>query len=351
MSKIIRRKSPNLSRRRFIVGSAAAGGGLAIGLRLPFGFDIAEAATPPVEVNAWVVVRPDDTCIIRVARSEMGQGTITGLAQLVTEELECDWSKVGVEFPTPGESNARQRAWGEFGTGGSRGIRTSEDYVRRGGAVARVMLLQAAADAWKVPVSELTVSNGVITHTPTGRTTTYGKVAPAAAKLTPPDPKSIKLKDPKEWKVAGKPMKRLDTAPKLNGSLVYAIDLKLPGMLCAAVKDCPVFGGKLVSFDNAKIAALPGVKKAVKVNDTTVAVVADTWWHAKTALDALPIVWDEGPNATRTSAQIADHLKEGLTANDAYAMRNEGDALKAIAAAPTKVGAVQHLFLAHATMS
>jgi isoquinoline 1-oxidoreductase subunit beta len=351
MSRTLRKKAINFSRRQFIVSSAAAGGGLALGFRLPFGLDGAEAATPPVEVNAWVVIRPDDTCIIRVARSEMGQGTITGLAQLVTEELECDWSKVGVEFPTPGESNARQRAWGEFGTGGSRGIRTSEDYVRRGGAVARVMLLQAAADEWKVPVGELTVSNGVITHTPTGRTTTYGKVAPAAARLTPPDPKSIRLKDPKDWKIAGKPMKRLDTAPKLNGSLVYAIDVKLPGMLCAAIKDCPVFGGKLVSFDNAKIAAMPGVKRAVRVNDTTVAVVADTWWHAKTALDALPIVWDEGPNAARTSVQIADHLKEGLSAQDVYAMRNEGDALKAIAAAPVKVEAVYRTpFLAHATM-
>jgi len=351
MTKIVRRKATNLSRRKFIVSSAAAGGGLALGMRLPFGIDAAEAAMAPVEVNAWVVVRPDDACIIRVARSEMGQGTITGLAQLVTEELECDWNKVGVEFPTPGESNARERAWGEFGTGGSRGIRTSEDYVRRGGAAARVMLLQAAANEWKVPVGELTVSNGVITHTPTGRTTTYGKVAPAAAKLTPPDPKSIALKNPKDWKIAGKPMKRLDTAPKLDGSLVYAIDLKLPGMLNAAVMDCPVFGGKLVSFDNAKIASMPGVKRAVKVNDTTVAVVADTWWHAKTALAALPVVWDEGANATRTSAQIADHLKEGLTAKEAYAMRNEGDALKAIAAAPTKVEAVYRTpFLAHATM-
>jgi len=175
MPKIIRSKTTNLSRRHFIVTSAAAGGGLALGLRLPFGVDVAEAAVTaaPVEVNAWVLIRPDDTCIIRVARSEMGQGTITGLAQLVTEELECDWNKVSVEFPTPGESNARQRVWGEFGTGGSRGIRTSEDYVRRGGAVARVMLLQAAADQWKVPVSELTVSNGVITHPPSGRTTTF----------------------------------------------------------------------------------------------------------------------------------------------------------------------------------
>ncbi len=354
MTGTVRSKAPNLARRKFIVSSAAAGGGLAIGLTVPFGIDAAaaqRATAAPAEVNAWVVVRPDETCVIRVVRSEMGQGTLTGLAQLVVEELECDWNKVATEFPTPGQSLARKRVWGEFGTGGSRGIRISEDYVRRGGALARVMLLQAAADQWKVPVAELTVANGVITHGPSGRTTTYGKVAPAAAKLTPPDPKSITLKDPRQWKVAGKPMKRLDTAEKLDGSLVYAIDVKLPGMLCAAIRDCPVYGGKLVSFDNAKIASMPGVKRAVRVNDTTVAVVADTWWHAKKALDALPIVWDEGPNATRTSADIAAHLKEGLTAANVYAMRNEGDALAAIAAAPVKVEAVYSTpFLAHATM-
>ena len=143
-------------------------------------------------------------------------------------------------------------------TGGSRGIRGSQDYVRRGGAAARMMLLQAAADEWKVPVAELTVANGVITHAASNRTTTYGKVAAAAAKLAAPDPKTIKLKDPKDWKIAGKPMKRLDTADKLNGSKVYAIDVKLPGMLNAAIKDCPVFGGKLVSFDEAKIAKHAG---------------------------------------------------------------------------------------------
>jgi len=144
MSTSIRRKVPSLSRRRFIVSSAAAGGGLAIGMQLPFGIETAAAQRPaaaPIEVNAWVVIKPDDTCVIRIARSEMGQGTLTGLAQLVTEELECDWNKVTTEFPTPGESLARKRVWGEFGTGGSRGIRISEDYVRRGGAVARVMLL------------------------------------------------------------------------------------------------------------------------------------------------------------------------------------------------------------------
>ena len=242
--------------------------------------------------------------MIRIARSEMGQGTLTGLAQLVAEELECDWKKVTTESITPGQNLARKRVWGDMATGGSRGIRSSQDYVRRGGAAARMMLLQAAADEWKVPVGELTVADGVITHAASKRTTSYGKVAAAAAKLTPPDPKSIKLKDPKDWKIAGKPMKRLDTADKLNGSKVYAIDVKLPGMLHAAIKDCPVFGGKLVSFDEAKIAEhARRASSVVKVNDTAVAVVADTWWHAKTALDALPIVWDEGAERARRRAR------------------------------------------------
>src|SRR5205823_6864968 len=132
------------------------------------------------------------------------------------------------------------------------------------------------------------------------------------------------LKNPREWKIAGKPIKRLDTAPKLNGSLVYAIDVKQPGMLCAAIKQCPVFGGKLASYDEAKISGRPGVRRVVKVNDSTVAVVADTWWRAKSALEALPIVWDEGPDASQSSATIARHLDEGLAAKEAYAFRKEG---------------------------
>src|SRR5262247_3572320 len=280
-----------LSRRSFIVGTSAAAGGLALGVRLPFGSGSAEAQdSAGAEIGAWVVVKPDDTCVIRIARSEMGQGTLTGLAQLVAEELECDWSKVTTESITPGQNLARKRVWGEMSTGGSRGIRTSHDYVRRGGAAARIMLLQAAADEWKVPVTEVSVTNGVITHAGSGRTTTYGKVAAAASKVTPPDPKGIALRDPKDWKIAGKPMKRLDTADKLDGSKVYAIDLRLPGMLHAAIKASPVFGGKLVSYDEPKIASRPGVRGVVKVNDSTVAVVADTWWQAKTALEALPIV-------------------------------------------------------------
>src|SRR6266568_4740821 len=344
-----RTSTTNLSRRKFIVDSAAAGGGLALGFN-PFIIGSAEAAAA-TEVNAWVVVKPDNTCVIRIARSEMGQGTLTGLAQLVAEELECDWWKVATEHVFPGQNLARKRIWGDMATGGSRGIRGSQDYVRRGGAAARLMLVQAAADQWKVPVGEVSVENGVITHAASGRKTTYGKVAAAAAKLTPPDPKSIKLKDPKDWKIAGKPIKRLDTAMKLNGSLVYAIDLKLPGMLHAAVKASPVFGGKLASYDEAKVSGMPGVRRVVKVHDNAVAVVADTWWRAKTALEALPIVWNEGEGATQSSATIAERLKEGLTADDAFADTQIGDALKVIASAPKKVEAVYSTpFLAHATM-
>ncbi|TMH45966.1 MAG: xanthine dehydrogenase family protein molybdopterin-binding subunit, partial [Betaproteobacteria bacterium] len=344
-------RATNLSRRKFIASSAAAGGGLALGLKLPFIASAGAATAAGTEVNAWVVVKPDSSCAIRIARSEMGQGTLTGLAQLVAEELECDWKKVATEHVFPGQNLARKRVWGDMATGGSRGIRGSQDYVRRGGAAARMMLMQAAAEQWKVPVGELTVADGVITHAPSGRKTNYGKVAAAAAKLTPPDPKTIKLKDPKEWKIAGKPVRRLDTADKLNGSKVYAIDVKLPEMLSAAVKACPVHGGKLVSYDEAKVAKMPGVRRVVKVNDGAVAVVADTWWRAKTALEALPIVWDEGANAAQSSAIIAERLKEGLTADDAFADTKIGDALKVIASAPKKIEAVYSTpFLSHATM-
>jgi isoquinoline 1-oxidoreductase beta subunit len=339
----------DLSRRRFIVGSAAAGGGLALGWWLPFGVSEAaaqSAAGGATEVNAWVVVRPDDTCVIRIARAEMGQGTHTGLAQLVAEELECDWNKVVIEPITAGQNLARKRVWRDMATGGSRGIRTSQDYVRRGGAAARMMLLQAAANEWNVPVSELTVS-----HAASGRSTSYGRVAAAAAKLTPPDPKTIKLKDPRSWKIAGKPMKRLDTAQKVNGGLVYSIDLKLPGMLYAAIKDCPVFGGKLVSYDESKIRDRRGVRGVVRVSESAVAVVADSWWRAKSALDALPIVWDEGPAAKQSSTAIAAHLKDGLTAADAFADTDIGDAPTAIAGAAKKIEAVYSTpFLSHTCM-
>ncbi len=342
-------------RRKFIVQSAALGGGLAIGFGLPLGS--ARAAAPAdgasgAEIDAWVIVRPDDTCVVRFARTEMGQGTRTGIAQLIAEELECDWHKIAVESVTPQDNLARKRVWGEMITVGSRGIRISQDYVRRGGAAARTLLLQAAANEWNVPAAELTVANGVIRHAASNRSTSYGKVAAAAAKLPAPDPKSLKLKDMRDWKIAGKPLKRVDTAGKLNGSLVYAIDVKLPGMLNAAIKDCPVFGGKLASFDGAKALKMPGVKSVIRVDASAVAVIADTWWHAKRALDAVDIVWDEGPNAAESSATIAARLRDGLvTQTQVHAFRREGDALKAIESAVKKVeGTYSTPFLNHATM-
>jgi isoquinoline 1-oxidoreductase subunit beta len=337
---------PGLDRRGFLKASASAG--LVVGFHVPFaGSAAAQAAAP--EVNAWVVVRPDDTIVIRIARSEMGQGTLTGLAQLVAEELEADWAKVTTEYPTPGQNLARKRVWGNFSTGGSRGIRESHEYVRKGGATARMMLVQAAANQWKVPVSELRAANSVVTHVPSGRTLSYGRLAAAAAKLEPPT--EVPLKDPRNWKIAGKRLARLDTVDKVTGKQVYGADLKLPGMLNAAIKDCPVFGGKVKSFDAAAIQNRPGVKKIVRVGDSAVAVVADTWWRAKSALDALPIEWDAGPNAKESSATVAAMLKAGLDAPDAVVGNQNGDARAALGAATRVIEAVySYPHQNHATM-
>ena len=334
----------NVSRRGFLASAAA--GGLMVSFHVPLA---AQAPGAAPEVNAWVVVRPDDTVVIRIARSEMGQGTLTGLAQLVAEELECNWAKVTTEYPTPGQNLARNRAWGNFSTGGSRGIRESHDYVRKGGAVARVLLVQAAADEWKVPAAECRAASSVITHIPTGRTTTYGKVAAAAGKLTPPA--DVQLKDPKDWKLVGKRLARLDTVDKVTGRQVYGADLQLPGMLNAAIKDCPVFGGKVKSFNAAAIEKRPGVKKVVRVGDSAVAVVADTWWRAKTALDALPIEWDWGEHAKASSAEFAKVLKAALDAPEAAVGNQNGDAKAALAGAVRKVEAVySYPHQNHATM-
>jgi isoquinoline 1-oxidoreductase beta subunit len=330
---------PKMNRRAFLATGAAAGGGLALSMNIPFGGpDIVRAADGSPEVNAWVVIKPDDTVVVRIARSEMGQGTLTGLAQMVAEELECDWSKVTTEYPTPGENLARKRVWGDFGTGGSRGIRTSHEYVRKGGAAARIMLIQAAAHEWKVPAAECTVSKGVITHKASNRTTTYGKVAEAAAKIEPP--KDVPLKDPKTWTIIGQPLPRLDTLDKVTGKMTYGADMKLPGMLLAAIKDCPVFGGKIASYDDSKAKTMKGVKHVLKVGESAVAVVADTWWQAKVALDAIAIKWDEGPNAKVSSETIAAWLKEGLDAEQAFVGNENGNAKEAIAKAAKKVEAV-----------
>jgi isoquinoline 1-oxidoreductase beta subunit len=200
-----------------------------------------------------------------------------------------------------------------------------------------------------VPVTECSAANGVITHNPSGRTSTFGKVADAAGKLEPP--RDVQLKDPKNWTIAGKPLKRLDTAEKLTGAQIYSIDLKLPRLLNAAIKNCPVFGGKLKSFDAAAVQGMPGVKKVVQVGDTGVAVVADTWWRAKTALDALPIEWDNGPNASLSSDSIAAMLKEGLTAEQVFVGNQRGDVKAALTGASKRVEAEYgYPYQHHATM-
>ena len=340
----------NLSRRRFVIGSAAAAGGLSLGFGLPDTPPaLAQASSPLPEVNAWVVIRPDETVVIRIARSEMGQGTLTGLAQLVAEELECDWARVTTEFPGPSESLRRNRVWGNFSTGGSRGIRESERLVREGGAAARHMLVAAAAADWGVPAEQCRVAKGVITHPASNRSVTYGAVASAASRMTPPS--SITLKDAKDWTIAGQPLPRLDTAEKLTGKLVYGADLQFPGMLNAAVKACPYSGGKIASYDEAAVANMPGVRKVIRIGDATVAVVADTWWRAKTALDALPITWDEGPHRDLTSASIAETLNEGLDADEAFIGNRAGDAKAVLARSQRKVTATYAFpFQNHATM-
>ena len=333
-----------INRRAFLATAAAGGMVLAWPRLAP-----AAAGTGAVPVGLWATIAPDDTITIRIARSEMGQGTLTGLAQLVADELEADWSRVRTEYVAPEANLASKRAWGDMLTGGSRGIRTSVDYVRQGGAAARTMLVQAAAARWGVPAGDCMARESVVRHPASGRTLRYGELAADAAKL--PVPKDVPLKDPADWRIIGKPLPRLDTAPKVNGAETYAIDVRLPGMLQAAIAQSPVFGGKLAGFDAAAVTAMPGVRHVLPVGDNAVAVVADTWWQAKTALEKLPVTWDDGPNAAVSSATIAARLREGLDATDAFVGHRIGDAPAALAAATRKVSADYGTpFLNHATL-
>ena len=338
-----------ISRRSFLIAAAATGGGLALGVGP---FEDAAAATKAEdasEMNAWLVIRPDDTVVVRMAYTELGQGSITGLAQLVAEELECDWNKVTWEYPTPGTHLARGKVFVDMETGGSKSIVTSQEHLRKAGAAARAMLVQAAANAWNVPATECTVEKGVISHRTLGRRTTYGKVAAAAARLDVA--KDVPLKDPKDWTIIGKSLKRLDTADKLTGKQVYSTDLKLPGMLNAAIKACPVFGGKVKRLDPASAERMPGVKKIVRVEDYAIAVVADTWWHAKTALEAIRVEWDAGDSGKVSSASIDARLSEGLEAKDAFIGVKTGDSKAALAGSSKRIEAIyDYPFQAHACM-
>ncbi len=339
------------SRRDFLKTSAAVGGGLAIGFHLPSALAAkAGAEDPGVEVNAWVVIRPDDSVIIRYARSEMGQGSMTSAPMLVAEELECDWKKVRVEYASPHEHILRKRVWGDMASVGSRTIRLSQEYLRKGGATAREMLIAAAAQKWNVPATECAAASGVITHTPSGRKTSFGKVANAAARLEPP--KEVKLKDPKDWKIVGKSMPRFDIPTTVRGMQRYGIDTQLPGMVYAAVAQCPVFGGKLKSFDASKVQGRRGIIKVVAVdNNGAVAVIADNWWRAKEALKELPLEWDVGANGNVSSASIMEFLRAGQAQPTAPVMKRAGDVDQALASAAKVIEAEYFTpYLAHSTM-
>ena len=298
---------PKLDRRAFLMSAAAAGGALTLGFAIPLGRARADDAAP--EITAWIVIAPDDRVTIRIARSEMGQGITTALPMLVAEELGCDWSKVQTEFVAPEENLRRSRAWGDMSTGGSRSVRTSQDFLRKAGATARAMLIAAAAARWNAPAHECAAANGVISHAPSRRTLRFGEVAAAAAAVAPP--KNVRLKAPNEWTLIGTPRRRLDVADKVAGKPIYAIDVRLPGMLYAALAQCPVFKGRLERVDETRIAGMSGVRRVIRFDDA-VAVVADGWWQARKALDALNVVWDAGQNGAVTSASIATLLRAGL---------------------------------------
>src|SRR5262245_9316261 len=258
-------RAPHIDRRSFLAGIAAAGGALALGFDIPFGTRAAGASKAAPEITAWIVIEPDDSVIIRVAKSEMGQGALTALPMLVAEELECDWSKVKAEFAPPHENRRRKRVWGNMSTGASRSIATSQNDLRRAGAVAREMLIAAAAARWNVPGGECTAANSVITHVPSGRTITFGGIASAAAEVTPPA--KVALKDPKDWKLIGTPQRRFDIADKVTGKPIYAIDVRLPDMLYAAIAHCPVFKGTLRTVDESKLVHMKGIHRVVKQQD------------------------------------------------------------------------------------
>ncbi len=334
----------NPARRNFLKNSAAAGGALVIGVALPLRFGEAFAASESA-VNAWIRIGGDNSVTILCARSEMGQGVVMAMPTLVAEELEVDLNKVKVEFAPPGEAYMNEMLGGQI-TGGSTSVRDGWTKLREAGAKARTMLVAAAADQWKVDADKCRAHNGMVMG-PGGKKATYGSLAEAASKLTPP--KEVALKDPSKWRYVGKPLKRLDTAAKIHGKAEYGIDVKLPGMLYASLAQCPVIGGKATAVDDAKAKAMPGVKHVVKITDG-VAVVADSWWQAKQARDALNITWDDGPMKGLSSEGVFKQLADAM-AKPGATIKKQGDVGAAMGAAAKKVEATYQMpFLSHSPL-
>jgi isoquinoline 1-oxidoreductase subunit beta len=344
------------TRRAFAFGISAAAGGIILALPpiSSFAAQLVGLRDEPQgrdssEITAWILIEPDDTTIIRVARSEMGQGNFTTLPMLVAEELECDWRFVRPEYADPSENIARDHAWGDMVTAASISIRGSQSYLRKAGAQARHMLIEEAAERWHVPPGECSARDSVVTHNATGRTIRYGQIAEAAARRS--IPADVPLKPPEDWRFIGRPVHRVDVSDKALGRPIYASDVRLPGMLYATVSACPALGGRLKTFDASKVMNMPGVRYVVPVQDTAVAVVADSWWQAKMACEALPVTWDQAAGRGLSTDTIRETFSLGLEASDVAIGRRIGDVDKALSGGVTIVRADYEVpYLAHTTM-
>ena len=333
-----------VNRRNFLRAGATAVGGLLIGCYLPERRPLAaDTSTAGNKLNAWVLVGNDDTVTLFIHKGEMGQGTVTSLSMLLAEELECDWSKIRTEFP------GVDRAYGAFqGVVGSQSIRSSYVSLRQAGASAREMLIAAAARKWGVDQSACHAEASTVVNMASNARLTYGSLAEAAAKL--PVPGNVTLKDPSQFKIVGKPRKRLDTPGKVDGSVTFGIDVRLPNMLYAVVERCPVFGGSVASFDDTRTKASPGVKSVVKISNG-VAVIADSTWAAMEGRRKLAIQWDEGKVAAHSTPDIIKAFADAVAQGGGQPARNVGDAAAVLGSASKKVEAVyQTPYLAHAAM-
>ena len=338
----------NADRRHFLKVSSTATAGLSLGFFVPERASAASGAADLPQLNVWVEIEPNDTIVIRYARAEMGQGSMTSAPMIIAEELDADWKKVRVEYATAHDNLRSKRAYGDMASVGSRTIRNSQAYLRKAGATARQMLVAAAAQQWGVPASECKAALSKVTHAASKRSLSYGQLAAAAAKLEAP--KEVALKDPKDWTLIGKPIARVDIPDIVVGKIKYGIDTQLPGMLHAAVAACPVFNGKVKSLDASKVENRRGIVKVLNLGEF-VAVVADNWWRAKEALREVAIDWDVGEHGTLSSAAIMAHFKAGMEQADLAVARNDGNAPEALGKAAKVVEADYFTpYLAHATM-
>ncbi|HXJ00709.1 MAG TPA: molybdopterin cofactor-binding domain-containing protein [Micropepsaceae bacterium] len=338
-----------LDRREFLVTTALVGGGMALSLYLPDA-EAAESADarvnarpwlPPseggVEVNPWIVIGPDDRVLIRVNQSELGQGVMTSNPMMICEELECDWSKVQSVYAEPNRHMREHALYDHLHTEASSSVRLGRALYQQAGASARERLKTAAAQEWSVPVTEIETKNGVLTHKPTSRTLRYGQVAAKAAAIKLD--KEPAIKTPDQYTLIGSRVRRFDVEVKSRAEAVYGIDIRVPGMVYAATKQSPSYGGSLKSYNFNAIRNLPGVIAAVPMEGighySGIAVVADSWWRAKTALDKMPVTWNPGPNANRGSADLFQQYRAMLDRQGPTPV-DEGDVEKALQGA-TKI--------------